>query len=69
MERPEMNEYERRRARTQRCAVEMGKLFTSGHNVQQTPAYEAWRMEYLQSMVDEKYPDLPEGTHSHWTTG
>lgn len=69
MERPEMNEYERRRARQQRCAQEMGKLFTSGHDAQQTPEYEAWRMQYLQAMTDAQYPDLPEGTHSHWTTG
>lgn len=30
-----------------RIAAEMGKLFTSGHNVEQTPEYEAWRQKYL----------------------
>lgn len=47
----------------------MAKLFISGHNVEQTPEYEAWRMEYLQTMVDRAYPYLPSGTHNHMTTG
>lgn len=61
--------YDERRAREARCVREMGKLFTPGHDAQQSAGYEAWRMEYLQAMIDVRYPDLPEGTHSHWTTG
>lgn len=33
--------------RISRIAAEMGRLFTPGHNVSQTPEYEAWRQKYL----------------------
>lgn len=58
-----------RTARISRFAAEMGKLFTPGHNVEQTPEYEAWRHKYLQAQVDYVHQDEPEGTHSHLITG
>ena len=56
-------------ARRTKIVAEMGRLFLPGHDREQTPEYEAWRMEYLQHMTDEQWPDFPPGTHSHWTTG
>lgn len=61
--------YELRSVRISRLAAEMGKLFTPGHNAVQSAQYEATRDEYLQAQVDRMYPDEPEGTHSHYTTG
>lgn len=58
-----------RRARLTHIVREMGKLFTPHHETPQSEEYEAWRMQYLQTMTDLQYPDLPDNSHSHWTTG
>ena len=57
--------------RLSRIATEMGRLFTPGHDVLQTPEYEAVRKDYLQSMCDQRWHDycMPPLEKSHLACG
>lgn len=62
-------ERERRRAIVAHAVVEMVRLFTPGHDAEQTPEFEEQRGIMLQGTIDMLHPDRPEGTHSRFTTG
>ena len=62
-------EIEPRRERVERLVRDMVRLRTLGHEAVQSAAYDVVAQEYLQAQVDQRYPDDPPGTYSHYTTG
>lgn len=48
------SELDQTRERTARLAKEMGQLFVSCPNAEQTPEYEAWLSKYLQAQGEEQ---------------